>query len=116
MLILLHCVFVVHYRAYGLRLIKAYLPLETNPNFLISISLYPQTITKYWNTHRHKQLFAFSFNNKISHTFVLSNAASCQQVIHNQFILSSFYLLKHQNKHIVFLNRTLVLFLAFTHL
>jgi len=59
MLILLYCVFVVHSLDYGLRPIKDYLTLETNPNFLISISVYPQTttitITKHWNTHRHKQ-------------------------------------------------------------
>jgi len=54
MLILLYCVFVVHSRAYGLRPIKDYLTLRTNPNFLISIYVYPQTITititKHWNT------------------------------------------------------------------
>jgi len=57
MLILLYCVFVVYSLAYGLRPIKDYLTLETNPNFLISIYVYPQTITititKHWNTHRH---------------------------------------------------------------
>jgi len=60
MRILLYCVFVVHSLAYGLRPIKDYLILETNPNFLISIYVYPQTITititKHWNTHRHKQV------------------------------------------------------------
>jgi len=60
MLILLYCVLllVVHSLAYGLRPIKDYLTLQTNPNFLISIYVYPQTITititKHWNTHRHK--------------------------------------------------------------
>jgi len=48
--------FVVHSLAYGLRPIKDYLTLETNPNFLISV--YPQTITititKQWNTHGRK--------------------------------------------------------------
>jgi len=52
MVILLYCVFVVHSLAYGL--IKDYLTLETNPNFLISIYVYSQTITititKHWNT------------------------------------------------------------------
>jgi len=42
-----------------LRPIKDYLTLETNSNFLISIYVYPQTITitltKHCNTHRHKQ-------------------------------------------------------------
>jgi len=45
MLILIYCVFVVHSLAYGLRLIKDYLTLQTNPNFLITIYVYPQTIT-----------------------------------------------------------------------
>ncbi|KAF6019649.1 hypothetical protein EB796_022012 [Bugula neritina] len=58
MLILLYCVFVVHSLAYGLRPIKDYLTLKTYPNFLISIYVYPQTITitikRHWNTHRLK--------------------------------------------------------------
>jgi len=38
-------VFVVHSLAYGLRQIKDYLSNETNPKFLITISVYLQTIT-----------------------------------------------------------------------
>jgi len=78
--ILLYCVFVVHSLAYGLRPIKDYLTLETNPNFLISIYVYPQTIiitkfTKHWNTYRHKQvlgLLVLLLSNTISITIAIS--------------------------------------------
>jgi len=65
MLILLYCVFVVHSLAYGLKSIKYYLTLKTNPNFLVSIFVYPQTITititKHWNTHDKNNTYLGDF-------------------------------------------------------